>query len=437
MQRWMMLLKTSGGFPLGVTSALRQGLGRHNRRRLGSSSNKDLDQSRLAPSRWELERDDASGSTSGSGLSSASKRTIPPRARPATITEEEKQAFGRLISRLSANLTLGSTEGAANKKGKSPRSSSGRSSLAVEPSWRKLYEDRLGGTIASGGKMAGTSDGEMVDIAREQISRQSNEVDLLNWALMNIFPTNDDGPSNQTIICPSAALKAGCAKSKAFYTPPRPLSDRLSRRTSKQKGSRQDSPKQFSSAYPYLIAETMSAFRTNFKNPYLAIAIFEHARRLSMTSYILGCGTDAYNQLLQIQWTDMGSLQGVYSILKEMKVNAVPTNGFTENLAQSIRDESRMALLNQSPSNFRDDGSDHWFRKDRKLIMEIEALASTEASRAKESDLDNDLATGRQRSRSSYREFDYDTRGPPARKWTDLSYPSGNAGNKFDHLRSR
>lgn len=91
--------------------------------------------------------------------------------------------------------------------------------------------------------------------------------------------------------------------------------------------------------YPHLIAILMSTFRDKYADPYLALAIFDHARHLSIASYVFGCTTLAYNELIQTRWRCFRDLRGVCHALEEMRVNGIEMNAQTRALAELTRRE--------------------------------------------------------------------------------------------------
>jgi hypothetical protein len=84
--------------------------------------------------------------------------------------------------------------------------------------------------------------------------------------------------------------------------------------------------------YPYLIALLMRTFRVKYKDPHLALSIFEYARQLSVASYTFGCSTQAYNELIETRWSALRDLPGVHDALVEMHTNGVPLDARTRQL---------------------------------------------------------------------------------------------------------
>ncbi|KAG6812535.1 hypothetical protein H0H92_002304 [Tricholoma furcatifolium] len=91
--------------------------------------------------------------------------------------------------------------------------------------------------------------------------------------------------------------------------------------------------------YPHLVALIMEAFRDKFKDPHLAISMFEHARNLSIASYVFGCSSQAYHELIATRWKCFEDLKGVHDALQEMRVNGVKVSAPTQRLVEKLRRE--------------------------------------------------------------------------------------------------
>lgn len=92
-------------------------------------------------------------------------------------------------------------------------------------------------------------------------------------------------------------------------------------------------------SYPYLIASLMRTFRDKYGDPYLALSIFDHARHLSIASYVFGCTTPAYNELVETRWRCFRDVRGVCDALEEMRVNGIEMDTRTRGLAEVVRKE--------------------------------------------------------------------------------------------------
>jgi hypothetical protein len=89
--------------------------------------------------------------------------------------------------------------------------------------------------------------------------------------------------------------------------------------------------------YPFLVAQLMRTFRDKYRDPHLALSMFDHARHLSIPSYVFGCTTPAYNELIETRWTCYRDLKGVHDALEEMTVNGVDPDNRTRKLVEELR----------------------------------------------------------------------------------------------------
>ena len=107
-------------------------------------------------------------------------------------------------------------------------------------------------------------------------------------------------------------------------------------------------PVQNDQIYPYIIAALMRTFRDKFHDPNLALAIFDHAKNLSVPSYVFGCTTPVYNELIETRWFCFHDLKGILDTLEEMKVNGVEADNRTRGIIETVRrDAPKMRLLEE------------------------------------------------------------------------------------------
>ena len=150
---------------------------------------------------------------------------------------------------------------------------------------------------------------EMLDQKKEQMSYCVDDQRLLEWAAREVF----DESKRYTEEAQRAIEAASESNSKKAL------------------------PTLQSPIYPYMIAHLMQTFRDQYRDPNLALFIFEHARNLSVASYVFGCSTDAYNELIETQWKSFKDLPGVLKSIDEMVLNGVPVNAKTRRLVDIIR----------------------------------------------------------------------------------------------------
>lgn len=91
--------------------------------------------------------------------------------------------------------------------------------------------------------------------------------------------------------------------------------------------------------YPRLVALLVRQFRDKYRDPHLALSMFDHARHLSVASYVFGCTTPAYNELIETRWRCFRDLKGVHDALEEMTVNGVDPDNRTKTLIEEVRRE--------------------------------------------------------------------------------------------------
>lgn len=88
--------------------------------------------------------------------------------------------------------------------------------------------------------------------------------------------------------------------------------------------------------YPYMVAEVMRHLRIQLNNPHLALAVFEHARTLSPQSYLQGCQTKAYNEILATRWDSFRDLRGVADAIREMEAMIIHWDRDTQRIVDHV-----------------------------------------------------------------------------------------------------
>jgi hypothetical protein len=165
------------------------------------------------------------------------------------------------------------------------------------------------------GKWMDELDASLLDQKKEQIGYCNSDQELLDWAIREVFEE-----SKQFEAAARVAI-AGAAKSPGLKEPP-PLQP---------------------ATYPHMIPILMRTFRDKYHDPHLALSIFNYAKSLSIVSYVFGCSTEAYNELIQTKWECFRDLSGVYQSINEMIVNGVPVNTRTRKWVETVRRD----VLNQ------------------------------------------------------------------------------------------
>ncbi|KAI0644522.1 hypothetical protein C8Q79DRAFT_912685 [Trametes meyenii] len=190
----------------------------------------------------------------------------------------------------------------------------GRSRKAENPLFSKLRSNtqRLRWT---------TEADQELDRKKEEMELCETDMQLLEWAMREVF-----GESQRY----EAAVRSAAdnTKGKNESTSESPVQDAQGEGLQLQPSS-----------YPHLLAALMRTFRDKYKDPHLALSMFDHARHLSIASFVFGCTTPAYNELIETRWRCFRDLRGVVDALEEMRVNGIEMDSRTRLLGESIRRE--------------------------------------------------------------------------------------------------
>ncbi|KAJ3988846.1 hypothetical protein F5890DRAFT_1489576 [Lentinula detonsa] len=157
-----------------------------------------------------------------------------------------------------------------------------------------------------------TEEEELLDRKKEAMDLCDTDQELLEWAVREVFDE-----SQKLEIASREALQTNANK----------------------KGSVESLPVLQSPIYPHIIAHLMRTFRDKYHDPHLALTIFDHARNLSIPSYVFGCTTPAYNELIETKWRHFHDLKGVHEALQEMIVNGVDIDNNTRKIVDGLRRE--------------------------------------------------------------------------------------------------
>jgi hypothetical protein len=152
---------------------------------------------------------------------------------------------------------------------------------------------------------------QQLDLKKEEMDLCDTDQELLGWAMRDIFGE----PERHA----EAAQGGTTPQTKKEATPDT------------------TQPTVQPEIYPFILAYLMRAFRDKYHDPHLALVMFDHARQLSISSYVYGCSTVAYNELIETRWSCFRDLKGVHDALEEMNVNGVDPDSRTRMLVESIR----------------------------------------------------------------------------------------------------
>lgn len=200
---------------------------------------------------------------------------------------------------------------------------------------------RFLGTLSKRSRLYEERGGAELDRLKEQLALCTSDYAMLEWAEREVF-----GASIRAEEAARAAFSAG-------EPPPSHLQPPV---------------------YPHLLAALMNTARERYDDPNLTLALFDHARNLSSLSYIFGCTTPAYNELLQTRWGSFRDLRGVQTALEEMRANGVAPDLQTRALVDDVRRKigARTLWLEESEAG----SGEVWT-----ILGEIERLVARRAPR--------------------------------------------------------
>lgn len=168
---------------------------------------------------------------------------------------------------------------------------------------------------------------EELDRKKETMELFNTDYDLLAWVTKEVFGEAQQWEEEATRAMAASRGATGSDAAAATTTTTR----------QPKQGSGPGHGKH--SIYPHLIAHAMRIFRTTYLNPSLSLAIFQHAARVSIPSYVFGCTAPAYNELIEAKWEGWGDLEGVCNALEEMRANGVKMDGRTRIVVEKVRRE--------------------------------------------------------------------------------------------------
>lgn len=177
---------------------------------------------------------------------------------------------------------------------------------------RGAYSDLFGQLRRHSKRMKWTTESdELLDRQKEAMDLCDTDQQLLEWAMREVFAESRRHEKESREAMEQSAT-SGLTKSLPMLQPP---------------------------TYPHLVSHLMRTFRDKYNDPHLALAIFDYTRHLSIPSYVFGCSTMAYNELIETRWRCFRDLKGVYDALLEMSVNGVDADSRTRKLVETLRRE--------------------------------------------------------------------------------------------------
>ncbi|KAJ7647565.1 hypothetical protein FB45DRAFT_975224 [Roridomyces roridus] len=221
----------------------------------------------------------------------------PRRPRRQTMTAQEVTAFNDIFDMIFDSM--GENESASGE---------GPSSSKIVSSTDTGLSGVFGTLRRHSKKMKWTAEAdEALDRKKDEMDRCNTDKELLDWAMREVFG------ESQLYLQDFREAEASVGTEVHEMPMLQPLT------------------------YPHLLALLMRTFRDKYRDPHLALSMFDYARHLSTPSYVFGCSTSAYNELIATRWFCFKDLKGVHDALEEMSVNGVDMDNKTQTLAETVR----------------------------------------------------------------------------------------------------
>jgi hypothetical protein len=130
----------------------------------------------------------------------------------------------------------------------------------------------------------------------------------------------------------------------------------------------------YARTYPRLLAAVMGRLR-KLGAPHLSLAMFAHARALGLESFLAGCQTSAFNQLLRTRWDAFRDLHGVADAVGDMDKTGVAWDKNTKVIVAAVVDYAGAEILARREHRW---GADDAYRLVQVLERRLEADSSRE-----------------------------------------------------------
>jgi len=286
--------------------------------------------------RWIAPRPSSRPGEDSSPHSSTHSSTFPQRQ---SLTLREAKIFNELFEQIfdkGPSSATRATKGFLSRTSIGPRLGEGPRSV-----------DTLFGKLRRRSKRYHDPTEAHLVVEQQRLIMESFNTDreLLDWAIKNVF--NNDDPNSFPAKVPVSRRLAQPQKARLATTYPAAQPSHAHNSTPPDND---DAARQFaiqSTVYPHLLASLISLFRDKFRDPHTALSIFSAARHISVPSYVFGCTTAVYNELLVTLWTAFRDLEGIVEALNEMRANGVIPDEQTRRVTLRVKREAMLLASGQ------------------------------------------------------------------------------------------
>ncbi|WRT67791.1 uncharacterized protein IL334_004765 [Kwoniella shivajii] len=191
---------------------------------------------------------------------------------------------------------------------------------------------------------------EELEMLKEEMEVIASDVELIEWAKNRVFK-----PLPQPSFSASS-LNSISSSSLSSESGGSSLTNSATKNTSSISDESTIQPIVFPATYPKILAHLLRTLRVHYNSPHLVISLFQYAQTSSLESYLSGCLTSAYNELLLVRWESFRDLEGVELGIREMEIMGVRWDSTTSRLVSKVIEEIQKDFLQsqsqsqQSPS---------------------------------------------------------------------------------------
>ncbi|KAG4304772.1 hypothetical protein PORY_001825 [Pneumocystis oryctolagi] len=107
----------------------------------------------------------------------------------------------------------------------------------------------------------------------------------------------------------------------------------------------------FFKSYPLLLQKAMEIFRLEFQDYVSVVTIFERIKDHGPESFVLGCSSDVYNEVLIARWEGWYDMFEIENLLKEMKMNCVIRTKKTLKILEKILQDIQSMYFQEKLAN--------------------------------------------------------------------------------------
>ncbi|WWC62554.1 uncharacterized protein I303_105150 [Kwoniella dejecticola CBS 10117] len=188
---------------------------------------------------------------------------------------------------------------------------------------------------------------EELELLKEEMEVISSDIELIEWAKSRVFKPLSEIPTSTISTATSNSANPSNANTDANANAS-PIQTENTMQAPSMTLSATPTPTpmiSYPATYPKILAHLLRTLRVNYNSPHLVLSLFQHAKTASLESYLSGCLTEVYNEVLTVRWESFRDLIGVEEGIREMEIMGVGWDQTTSKLISKIVEEVSKDLL--------------------------------------------------------------------------------------------